>query len=95
MLGGQRLYVQVWGDQQPLAYDFMAGVLALTHGWHPGMQLILALQVMVSTAVVYLIARRLDISEKTVKAHLTRVYTEIGVTDRTQAALWAQRNLAR
>jgi len=40
-----------------------------------------------------LIARRLEISEKTVKAHLTRVYTEIGVTDRTQAALWAQRNL--
>ncbi|MFN8112258.1 MAG: response regulator transcription factor [Solirubrobacterales bacterium] len=37
-----------------------------------------------------LIARRLEISEKTVKAHLTRVYTEIGVTDRTQAALWAR-----
>jgi DNA-binding NarL/FixJ family response regulator len=40
-----------------------------------------------------LIARRLDIAEKTVKAHLTRVYQAIGVTDRTQAALWAQRNL--
>src|SRR4051812_37426164 len=39
-----------------------------------------------------LIARRLEISEKTVKAHLTRVFTAIGVTDRTQAALWAQRN---
>jgi DNA-binding NarL/FixJ family response regulator len=39
-----------------------------------------------------LIARRLEISEKTVKAHLTRVFAEIGVTDRTQAALWAQRN---
>jgi DNA-binding NarL/FixJ family response regulator len=39
-----------------------------------------------------LIARRLEISEKTVKAHLTRVYQAIGVTDRTQAALWAQRN---
>ena len=37
-----------------------------------------------------LIARRLEISEKTVKAHLTRVYAEIGVTDRTQAALWAR-----
>jgi DNA-binding NarL/FixJ family response regulator len=37
-----------------------------------------------------LIARRLDISEKTVKAHLTRVYHQIGVTDRTQAALWAK-----
>ena len=37
-----------------------------------------------------LIARRLAISEKTVKAHLTRVFREIGVTDRTQAALWAQ-----
>jgi DNA-binding NarL/FixJ family response regulator len=39
-----------------------------------------------------LIARRLEISEKTVKAHLTRVFSAIGVTDRTQAALWAQRN---
>lgn len=39
-----------------------------------------------------LIAQRLSISEKTVKAHLTNVYREIGVTDRTQAALWAQRH---
>ena len=36
------------------------------------------------------IARRLGISEKTVKAHLTRVFSSIGVTDRTQAALWAR-----
>jgi DNA-binding NarL/FixJ family response regulator len=39
-----------------------------------------------------LIARRLEISEKTVKAHLTRVFERIGVTDRTQAALWARRH---
>jgi DNA-binding NarL/FixJ family response regulator len=39
-----------------------------------------------------LIARRLDISEKTVKSHLTRIFREIGVTDRTQAALWAERH---
>ena len=39
-----------------------------------------------------LIARRLGISEKTVKAHLTSVFRQIGVTDRTQAALWAERN---
>ena len=38
------------------------------------------------------IARRLQISEKTVKAHLTSVFRQIGVTDRTQAALWAERN---
>jgi DNA-binding NarL/FixJ family response regulator len=40
-----------------------------------------------------LIARQLEISEKTVKAHLTSVFSQLGVTDRTQAALWAQRNL--
>jgi DNA-binding NarL/FixJ family response regulator len=40
-----------------------------------------------------LIAQRLEISEKTVKAHLTSVFRQIGVDDRTQAALWAQRNL--
>jgi DNA-binding NarL/FixJ family response regulator len=37
-----------------------------------------------------LISRRLEISEKTVKAHLTSVFASIGVTDRTQAALWAR-----
>ena len=36
------------------------------------------------------IARRLGIAEKTVKAHLTSVFQCIGVTDRTQAALWAR-----
>jgi DNA-binding NarL/FixJ family response regulator len=39
-----------------------------------------------------LIARRLEISEKTVKAHLTSIFQQIRVTDRTQAALWAQRH---
>jgi DNA-binding NarL/FixJ family response regulator len=39
-----------------------------------------------------LIARRLEISEKTVKAHLTSVFAQIGVSDRTQAALWAHRH---
>jgi DNA-binding NarL/FixJ family response regulator len=39
-----------------------------------------------------LIARRLEITEKTVKAHLTSIFREIGVTDRTQAALWAERH---
>ena len=36
------------------------------------------------------IARRMGISEKTVKAHLTSVFGRIGVSDRTQAALWAR-----
>ena len=38
-----------------------------------------------------LIARRLEISEKTVKSHLTKVFREIGVSDRVQAVLWAER----
>ena len=37
------------------------------------------------------IARRLGISEKTVKGHLTHLFQRIGVVDRTQAALWAER----
>ena len=40
-----------------------------------------------------LIGRRLDISEKTVKAHLTQIYSGLGVHDRVQAALWAQEHL--
>ena len=39
-----------------------------------------------------LIARELEISEKTVKTHLTSVFRALGVTDRTQAALWAERH---
>jgi DNA-binding NarL/FixJ family response regulator len=39
------------------------------------------------------IARRLGIAERTVKAHLTNIFNRIGVTDRTQAALWAQQHL--
>jgi DNA-binding NarL/FixJ family response regulator len=38
------------------------------------------------------IARRLGISERTVKAHLTSTFQRIGVADRTQAALWAERH---
>ncbi|QEU97003.1 helix-turn-helix transcriptional regulator [Streptomyces kanamyceticus] len=37
-----------------------------------------------------LIARRLGISEKTVKNHLSSIYLKIGATHRTQAALYAQ-----
>ena len=39
------------------------------------------------------ISRKLNIKEKTVKAHLTSVFQRIGVSDRTAAALWAARNL--
>jgi len=42
------------------------------------------------------IARRLGIKERTVKAHLTRVFAQLGVGDRLQAALWVERHgLAR
>lgn len=37
------------------------------------------------------IGRRLGISERTVKAHLTNVFGRLGVSDRTQAALWFER----
>jgi DNA-binding NarL/FixJ family response regulator len=37
------------------------------------------------------IGRRLGITERTVKGHLTGIYRTIHVDDRTQAALWAQR----
>ncbi|MFN2582413.1 MAG: response regulator [Candidatus Dormibacteria bacterium] len=38
------------------------------------------------------IAWRLGISEKTVKAHLGSIFDRLGVQDRTQAALWAQKH---
>lgn len=41
------------------------------------------------------IARRLGISQPTVKHHLTRVFQRIGVTGRTEAAVWLQQHQAR
>lgn len=38
------------------------------------------------------IARQLGISEKTVKTHLGATFQRLGVSDRTQAAIWAERN---
>lgn len=38
-----------------------------------------------------LIARRLGIAEKTVKAHLTSIFRRIGVDNRVQAARWFER----
>jgi DNA-binding NarL/FixJ family response regulator len=39
------------------------------------------------------IGRALGITERTVKAHLGRVFREIGVADRTSAAMWARDHL--
>lgn len=38
------------------------------------------------------IAERLDISERTVKNHVSNLFKKLGVTDRTQAAVFAIRN---
>lgn len=40
------------------------------------------------------IARRLGIAERTVKAHLTKVFSCLGVTSRTSAAVWWNRHTA-
>ena len=50
------------------------------------------LQLLVEGLPNKLIARRLEISEKTVKTHLTSIFRALDVTDRTQAALWAQKH---
>jgi DNA-binding NarL/FixJ family response regulator len=39
------------------------------------------------------IARVLGISDKTVKVHFGRIFHRLGVTDRTQAAVWAVKHL--
>jgi DNA-binding NarL/FixJ family response regulator len=39
------------------------------------------------------VGRKLGISERTVKAHLGRVFRQLGVGDRTSAALWAREHL--
>jgi DNA-binding NarL/FixJ family response regulator len=55
----------------------------------PGGNRTLALRLIADGLSNKRIAMRLEISEKTVKAHLTRIYSQLGVSDRTEAALWA------
>ena len=64
------------GPPKPALSQRERDVLALVAAGHPNKE----------------IARRLWITERTVKGHLTRIFREIGVDDRTQAALWAHRN---
>ncbi len=82
--------------EAPLAAKAAAEVLAARTGSAPSGGLSdreLEVLTLVGTGLANKqIARRLGISEKTVKGHLTRIYQTIGVTDRTQAALWAERN---
>jgi two-component system nitrate/nitrite response regulator NarL len=42
-----------------------------------------------------IIARKLDVTEATVKVHVKAILRKIGVTNRTQAAMWASRRLPR
>jgi two-component system, NarL family, nitrate/nitrite response regulator NarL len=42
-----------------------------------------------------LIARKLDITEATIKVHVKAILRKIGVTNRTQAAMWASQRLPR
>jgi two-component system NarL family response regulator len=51
------------------------------------------LQLIVGGRTNHGIAVELGISEKTVKTHCSRLFQRLGVTDRTQAAVWAMRNL--
>jgi DNA-binding NarL/FixJ family response regulator len=51
------------------------------------------LQLVVAGLANKSIARRLGITERTVKAHLTSIFQQLQVSDRTQAALWAKEHL--
>jgi DNA-binding NarL/FixJ family response regulator len=38
------------------------------------------------------IAETLSVSQNTVKTHIRNIFSKLGVSDRTQAAIWAIRN---
>jgi two-component system, NarL family, nitrate/nitrite response regulator NarL len=42
-----------------------------------------------------LIARKLDITEATIKVHVKAILRKIGAANRTQAAMWASQRLPR
>ena len=81
--------------EAPLAPKAAAALLAERGTRTPAVELTPREREVLSLVVAGLankqIARRLGISEKTVKGHLTNLFQRIGVADRTQAALWAER----
>jgi DNA-binding NarL/FixJ family response regulator len=85
--------------ESPLAPKAASAVLAARAGRRPAEELTpreREVLLMVAEGLPNkLIARRLGISERTVKGHLTHIFERIGVTDRTQAALWAERHRLR
>jgi DNA-binding NarL/FixJ family response regulator len=84
------------GDGSPLAPRAAREVLTAWRGMHePGELTTRELDVLVLLAEGLpnkVIAQRLGIAEKTVKSHVTHVFDALGVTDRTQAALWVERH---
>ncbi|MGZ8584804.1 MAG: response regulator [Actinomycetota bacterium] len=81
--------------EAPLAPKAAAALLAERVARAPALELTAREREVLSLVVAGMankqIARRLGISEKTVKGHLTNLFQRIGVADRTQAALWAER----
>jgi DNA-binding NarL/FixJ family response regulator len=81
--------------EAPLAPKAAAALLAERSARPPAVELTArereVLSLVVSGLANKQIARKLGISEKTVKGHLTNLFQRIGVADRTQAALWAER----
>jgi two-component system nitrate/nitrite response regulator NarL len=41
------------------------------------------------------IARKLEVTEATIKVHVKAILRKIGAANRTQAAMWANENLTR
>jgi DNA-binding NarL/FixJ family response regulator len=82
--------------ESPLSPRAAAALLSARRDHHPAENLsdreLEVLKLVANGLANKQIARELGITEKTVKVHLTRVFREIDVFDRTQAALWAQRN---
>jgi DNA-binding NarL/FixJ family response regulator len=80
--------------ESPLAPKVASAVIDARHEQPPGRELSQRQRAVLTLVAAGKqnkhIARELDISEKTVKAHLTSIFQTLGVTDRTQAALWAQ-----
>lgn len=85
-LEGGRILPREWTQQAELAQrgDIVAAQIALTaRQWD-------VLEAMASGACNKMIARDLGMAEKTVKTHLTAIFRELQVGNRTQAALVAK-----
>ena len=89
ILLGEKVLPSALAGHMATSRDMLNGHNSLLHGHHLSLREIEIIRCLADGAPNKVIARHLDISEATVKVHIKTILRKLGLSNRTQAALWA------